>query len=292
MKNYIFSFITVLFFSIFFYQCKEVDTPVIINPSQVSLFDTTYISSTAITETPKNVLLEEFSGVKCSNCPKGNQKTKLFHSTYPSRITVLTVHNDFLASPYPNNVDLRCEDADILAAAPIGPVPSKPSTYINRIKYPSFTYRVVDDIDSWENFINAEMAMSSPINMVLEKIYVDVNERKFRYRVTLSFSEAMQNLSLGFALSESEIIAEQLDGSTHIYDYEHEWVLRGFITSVLGESLSEEIVANTVIIKEFEIDLDESDYNPNGDWKINNMEVVAFIRTNNEEILQSTKVEL
>lgn len=292
MTNLKISIFSTLLVSILLIQCKEVDTPVIIDPSQVSLFDTVYVSSSPIAETPKNVLMEEFSGVKCSNCPKGNEKTHDLHSANPDRITILTVHNDFLASPYEGNPDLRCEDANTLAAAPLGPVASKPSTYINRKMFASSSSRATGDINSWENIVNAEMSLSSSITMNLENVYVNVNERKFRYRITLSFSEAMTNLSLGFALSESGIIARQLDGSNHIENYEHEWILRGFITSILGEKLTEEIRANTVIVKEFEIDLDNEKFNPATDWKITNMELVAFIRADNEEILQSTKVEL
>jgi len=278
--------------SLAFYQCEEEPTSVITDPSQIALLDSTYVSSSTINPVQKKVLMEEFSGVKCSNCPAGNAKTHEIYNANSGNVIVVTVHSNFLASPYPGSPDLRNPDAQALSLAPLGPVPIKPSTYINRIKYAAFTNRAVIDIDEWENLVNAELALTSPIDINLETVYVKANERKFRYRVTLKFAEAMQDISLGFLLNESEIIAEQLDGSTHIEDYEHEFVLRDFITAIIGENISTTIEANTVIIKEFEIDLNEAEYNEEGDWEIENMHLVAFIRAANDEILQSAEVAL
>lgn len=292
------SIIIIAITSLFLFQCKEEPTPVILDPSQSALFDTTYVSSTAFSAFEKNVLLEEFSGVKCTNCPQGNAKTKSLHAANPTRINIVTAHSYFLAAPYAGDFDLRTEDAEALIAAPLGPVPSKPSTYINRIKYASFVNRAVPDVDTWENLVNAELAKTSPVNLELETSFVNEEERKFRYKITVSFSEAVANISLGFLLTENYIKTTQLDNGIKIKNYEHEYVLRDYITSIFGEVLTEEIVANTVIIKEFEIDLDDYDAQANGkntnpaDWKIENMEIVAFVRDASDEIIQSTSVEL
>jgi hypothetical protein len=297
IKN-ISTIIIVAISSMFLSQCAEVDTPVILDPSQVVLFDTTYVSSTPFNTFQKNVLLEEFSGVKCTNCPQGNAKTKSLHAENPSRINVVTAHSYFLAAPYSGDLDLRCEDAQALIAVPLGPVPSKPATYINRLKYPSLVNRAVPDIDTWENLVNAELAKTTPVNLELETVFVDEEERKFRYKVTVSFSAAISDVSLGFLLTENYIETQQLDNGVLLEEYEHEYVLRDYITSIFGENITENIVANTVIIKEFEVDLDDYEASADGkttepiDWKIENMEIVAFIRNNNDEIIQSTSSEL
>lgn len=283
--------------TVFLYQCKEIDTPVILDPSQVALFDTTYISTTPFSAFPKNVLLEEFSGVRCTNCPQGNAKTHALHTANPTRINIVTAHSKFLASPYSGDLDLRTEDAQALAVAPLGPVASKPATYINRIIFPSLANRAIPDVDTWENFVNDELDKTTPINLELETSFLDEEERKFRYKITINFAETVSDISLGFLLTESYIEATQLDNGTEVEDYEHEYVLRDYITSIFGEILTEETVANTVIIKEFEIDLDDyeaptGNYTNPIDWKIENMELVAFVRDANDEILQSTSVEL
>lgn len=293
-KNIFLAFITII---ISLSSCKEVPQEVVLDPSQLALFDTTYISSTPIAPFPNNVLMEEFSGVRCVNCPEGNAKTKALHSANPSRVTIVTVHSNFLASPIGTDQDLRCVDANALVDA-LGPIGGKPTTFINRKKLEDPLKLVISGagpakLNSWETYVNNELALSTPIGLDLELIFSEVAERKFRYRVTIKFSESSSNINLGFLLTESGMETEQdAPNSQVIEDYEHEWVLRDFITSILGEPLTEDLQANTVIIKEFEIDLDDSDFNPTGNWKIDNMELVAFLRASDESIINVAKVEL
>lgn len=277
-------------------SCKEVPQEVILDPSQLALFDTTYISSTAIAPVPNNVMMEEFSGVRCANCPDGNTKTHDIYLTNPQRVTIVTVHSDFLAAPYTGEIDLRTEDANTLETT-LGPTGGKPTTFINRKKLEDPTKIVISGagqakLNAWQTYVNDELATMTPIALDLELIYSDVVERKFRYRVTLSFAQDMTNINLGFILTESGMKTTQKDGITEIENYEHEWVLRDFITSILGEPLTENLAANTVIVKEFEIDLDDEDFNPSGIWKLDNMELVAFLRASDESIINVAKVEL
>ncbi|MGB1315645.1 MAG: Omp28-related outer membrane protein [Chitinophagales bacterium] len=273
-------------------QCKEVETAVITDPSQLPLFDSTYVSSSNIAEVPKNVLMEEFSGVRCANCPAGTLKTKEISSNNPGRVTVMAIHSNFLAAPYDDSPDLRNDDAQEMALAPLGPIGGKPSTYINRTIFGSAVNIVVPDPNTWESFVNQELATTTPIDMKLESIFQDINERTVRYRITLNFAQQATGVNLGFALTESNIKAEQLDGSTKIKDYKHEHVLRSFIGSIYGETLTASIEANTVIIKEFEIDLDDEDFDPAIEWKMENMELVAFTRSSDQKIINSTHIEL
>lgn len=301
MKNYKLIYLLIIALFLVLGACKELDQPIVLNPSQEALVDTIYISTTTIAPSPKNVLMEEFSGVKCPNCPIGNAKTKLIHSANPTRVNLVTVHSKALASPFSGDQDLRCADADELVSV-LGPLGAKPSTFINRSKLQDPTKIVISGdpagLAQWQPFVEAELNKIVSIKMTLDIKYINVEDRKFRYGITLAFSEAMANINLGFLLTESGMETQQLDGIVLLEEYEHEYVLREFITSILGEGLTEEIVANTVIVKEFEIDLDDFEAQADGrytnpaDWKIDNMDLVAFIRGPNDEIIQSTSIEL
>jgi hypothetical protein len=50
--------------------------------------------------------------------------------------------------------------------------------------------------------------------------------------------------------------------------------------------LESDIVQNTVIIKEFEVDIDT--YDPTQLWNINHMYLVAFVRLDNDDIETAT----
>ena len=239
--------------------------------------------------------------VLVSTSPFYHTKTKLIHSANPTRVNLVTVHSKALASPFSGDQDLRCADADELVSV-LGPLGAKPSTFINRSKLQDPTKIVISGdpagLAQWQPFVEAELNKIVSIKMTLDIKYINVEDRKFRYGITLAFSEAMANINLGFLLTESGMETQQLDGIVLLEEYEHEYVLREFITSILGEGLTEEIVANTVIVKEFEIDLDDFEAQADGrytnpaDWKIDNMDLVAFIRGPNDEIIQSTSIEL
>lgn len=276
--------------------CKEVPQEVVLDPSQLALFDTTYVSETTINPVPNNVMMEEFSGVRCVSCPAGNAATHDIHSANPQRVTIVTVHSDFLAAPIGDDEDLRCDDANAVVDV-LGPIGGKPSTFINRKKLEDPSKIIISGagqakLNAWSTYVNNELALTTPVALELDLVYSDVIERKFRYRATLKFSETMTNISLGFLLTESGMKTNQDSQGATLENYEHEWVLRDFITSILGEPLTEELVANTVIVKEFEIDLDDEDFNPSASWIIDNMELVAFLRASDESILNVAKVEL
>ncbi|MCD8529021.1 MAG: hypothetical protein LRY27_03465 [Chitinophagales bacterium] len=121
-------FLYTLLFIIAFSSCKE-DGPFInFEDNQATLLDTTYISTTPIQAQNKNVLFEEFSGVRCSNCPSGNQTTHQIYLDKGARFIPVTCHSDFLAAPYDGNPDLRNADANEIANS-LGPIGQKPKCF-------------------------------------------------------------------------------------------------------------------------------------------------------------------
>lgn len=267
--------------------CQE-DGPFInFEENQESLVDTSYLSTTPIPSENRNVFFEEFSGVRCSNCPAGNGATNAIYAAKGDRFVPVTVHSDFLALPYGTDQDLRNVEANEIANS-LGPVGQKPSTFINRKIINGV--RLQGSIGTWAGLVDAELALGSFVNLNLEVVNADETERTVRYRITLEYSADAPNHNLGFYLTESEIETEQLDGSTPIYDYVHEFVLRKAITPVIGTNVGANVIQNTVIIKEFEIDID--DYDSDAIWVMNHMHLVAFIRLDNDEIETATMVDL
>ena len=59
---------------------------------------------------------------------------------------------------------------------------------------------------------------------------------------------------------------------------------------IIGANIGSDVTQNTVIIKEFKIDID--DYDTNKLWTMNHMYVVAFVRLDNDDIETATMAEL
>ncbi len=277
----------VLLFLVSLFSCKE-DGPFInFDEGQASLLDTSYLSPTPISSSRKNVLFEEFSGVRCSNCPSGNAETHSLHNQLGNRLVVVTIHSDFLGYPYPGSQDLRNNDANEIASS-LGPVGQKPSAFVNRKIING--QRLQASIATWASKINSELSSQSFANIELEIINYDISLRTFTYRVTIMYSNDAPSHNLGFMLTESKIEAEQLDGSSHIHDYEHEFVLRKSITPIIGEPMPNNIVANTVVIKEYTVDI--NDFDTSNLWQIENMHLIAFIRLDNDDIETASVIDI
>ena len=45
------------------------------------------------------ILIEEFTGAKCPNCPAGTQALEAILDKYPDNVVVVGVHSNFLANP-------------------------------------------------------------------------------------------------------------------------------------------------------------------------------------------------
>ena len=282
--KYIISIFTTI---IFLASCQEEGPFINFEEDQATLVDTSYLSSTPIAVQNKNVLFEEFSGVRCSNCPTGNQATHDIYITKGDRFIPVAVHSNFLAFPYDGSQDLRTDEANEIANS-LGPVGQKPATFISRKVIGG--QRLQTSIGTWASDVDDILNETSFVNLNLSIISTDLVERTVRYSITLEYSATAPNHNLGFYLTESEIIAEQLNGSNHVLNYEHEFVLRKAITPIIGTNISASIVPNTVVIKEFEIDID--DYDVNGIWNIEHMHLVAFVRLDNDEIETATMVDL
>lgn len=279
-------YFTFLSFSLLL-ACQEEGPFINLEADQATLTDTFYVSATPIPTVNKNVLFEEFSGVRCSNCPAGNQATHSIYIDKGDRFIPVTVHSDFLGFPYDGSPDLRTVEANEIANS-LGPVGQKPSAFISRRVIGS--QRLQTSIGPWAGNVDIILNEASFVNLNLSIVETDLIERTVRYSISLEYSNTAPNHNLGFYLTESQIIAEQLNGSTHVLDYEHEYVLRKTITPIIGTNITNTITPNTVIIKEFEIDID--DYNIDKTWNLEHMHLVAFIRLDNDEIETAAMVDL
>ena len=268
-------------------SCEEKGPIIILEESQIPLVDTSYISGVPLNSVPANILFEEFSGVRCSNCPSGNEETHNIVIANPDRIVPVTVHSDFLAAPYENNQDLRNQDANILANT-LGPVGSKPSCFINRKVFNG--QRLINSPSTWSGLVDNVLNEQSVVAINLEIVSFNLVDRSFRFKVTLEYAASATGHNLGFYITESEIIAEQLNLTVKIDNYVHEYILRKSLTPVIGDPITTFIETNTVIVKEFRVDLNEFD--ADNLWKMEHMHLVAFIRQSNDDIVNAAMIDL
>lgn len=266
------------------FSCEEKGPLIILEPTQVALVDTTYLIENLPTAQSKAVLLEEITGVKCTNCPSGHQKVAELYAAHPARFIAMAIHTNFLGAPYTGDVDLRTEAGEQMAAT-LGPINGKPSAFVDRKNFSTNPTRDIINPDLWPQFVNQQLALNTPVNLLLEKVSLNNNTRILRYRITLIYTDLAQTHSLGFAITENNIQASQLSSGTVITNYIHKHVLRSYLTPFIGVPLTETLESGRVIIKEFEFEIPLS-------WNIDNLELVAFVRQSNDEIVHATYINI
>lgn len=278
-----------LVFGILINSCKEV-----VYESEVikPLTDTTYINNSNINAQTKVVLLEEFTGVRCSNCPDGHKEAARLENIFGNKIAIVGIHSPFLASPYasdePNFITIIAKDiADFLTNT------TKPAAAIDRVpENNNFNYQV----SAWENKINQRLNEKIPLN-ISQEVRFDNQKNKYILKFQIEFLEDFTSqVSYSIFYTESKLKATQLqkDGVTKIKDYIHDKVLRNAITRSTGNSLSFPIQGKyekgRTYIKEFELELKTQDGQI---LDVNNSYIVSFLsKDSNKEVLQANKVKI
>ena len=86
----IFAIITVISFN----SCDKIDTPIaaeILNTDNLFWDDSSHVESSP---TMRKVLIEEFTGHTCSNCPQGAAQLQNLITTYGNQIVPMGIHSD------------------------------------------------------------------------------------------------------------------------------------------------------------------------------------------------------
>jgi hypothetical protein len=280
------------------YACSKEIPPIGLQLTDpISFNDTTFVLTTLPAPQAKAVFVEEFTGVKCSNCPAGAYIIKQFQNNNPGRVIVAKLHNNILASPIkPADPDLRAPEADDIANG-FGGLSSKPAAIIDRVDNTSVTpsIKFFKVKEAWGGVITAQLAKSTPVNIDLSQVYVTDSAK---HLVTVSFTYTQPDstpLAFTAYLLENKVAATQdsIDANfntVEIEEYEHEEVFRQSITTpVLGNTLPKDNnTAGRVYRRSFYITLP-----PSTIVNSNNLSVcVALHKVNKGEVLHAAEIKL
>ncbi len=266
-------------------SCEEVGPDICLKDCDGDvLLDTTYVTSSIPSPQMKKVLLEDFTGVRCTNCPQGHSLTKTLETQNPDQIIAVALHSDFLAFPYPGNQDLRSQAANDIAN--IFSPPAKPSALIDRHLFPGEVIKCYL-LGKWTGYVNDRLQEDAPVNITLSSTFDDV-ARETVLRMELVYTEAQSvDNRYGLWIMEDNLQSAQLNGSTIDSPYIHQHVIREYITPASGVALTENLEGGRVIIKEFLVPI-------SGEYDESNVSIGAWVGEGGTSttILQATKVKI
>lgn len=264
-------------------SCSEI--PPIVNP--VSGQEPNPFDSIDINSQPRQVLIEEFTGVRCVQCPAGAVEIEGLLAIHRNQLVAIAIHAGGFAPPISgeSNHDFRTPEGDQLLAyieEPFG----YPSASINRKKFEG-EFNLQLGRSKWAGYIADEKAIPPKVRIGIVSDYNN-DSRGLKIAVRLLVAENIEenDVRLSVALTEDGIVDVQDTPNGKDYNYVHKHVLRKMLTSFDGNSLNGPLSAGSDIEREFTFTI------PSG-WNPANMHVVAFVNLGAaKEVLQVHEIPL
>jgi hypothetical protein len=286
---------------IFLASCKEEPPYINFTPS-ASIQDTTYIETSVPQAELKNVLLEEFSGVRCINCPTAQLTAKSISETYPGRVNIVTIHplNKFNSLTLPFDVaigdehtskyDFRTDPgAKMLDFVGYGTTGSLPIGNIDRKLFSGESARNIEH-QKWPAYVAQALNETTPVNIdINSKVSGDSIEVTVKLIYTTIASDS-QLVTVSILESEMEDYQEGKDqnGTGVIFEnYVHKHVLRAVLTGYFGDYLNASYIPGRVFLKKYRIKRDP-------EWVATNLDALVLIHNNTskKDVIHSKEVKV
>lgn len=273
-----------------FSACDKIEEPYLVSTGTI---DTAACPAPEfpVTGNPvKRVLLEDYTGHTCVNCPGAAVIAHDLKEQYGDQLVVIAVHAGFFAKPNTSGnytYDFRTTAGtawdDQFGIGKIG----NPNGMVNRRK---INNTFVIPPAGWSGAVDAMVAETPQLDIRIINEYTAAGN-KLCTHVQTKFLEAIdRNLKLIVAITEDSIVAPQrnndpLIGTTpEILDYVHMHVLRGTITSTWGTPVADD--GTSAIVNSYK-------YLFNSVMKPKNCTVVAFVYdADTYEVLQAAEAKV
>jgi Outer membrane protein Omp28 len=260
-----------------FSGCDKLDGPTYFEENTIIVGDTV-----------NKILIEEFTGHKCGNCPRAHEKIEQLKSLYGDAIIPVAFHVGFFALPSTSGdeftADFRTVPGDVLDSYfNMSNGAGLPSGLVNRIPLENNVPLYHED---WASVI--EQRTSAPVQalMTLDCEYSSETD-SLHIQTSVKFLEDISNdIKIVLYIIEDNIVDWQKDydhDPVDIENYTHRHVFRDAINSAWGENLV------TTEVSEGELFNKTHKYVLNDTWIPENCEVIAYIY--NAETLKIIQVE-
>jgi hypothetical protein len=252
---------------------------------------------TPVQETPiasstpqnKNVVLEDFTGVRCGYCPDGHIRAKAFSDANPGRVFIIATHAGGYATPLTGWPDYTTQFGEGIRAQT--GLAGYPAGTINRRKFtspaPQAPNAMALNRDVWGTAGAQILAEPAPVNIGMQTSW-DENTRTLSVTAETYYTadETVAN-NLNIALTEDGVIGKQEDYSLPSPylnpNYTQNNMLRWYFTGQWGETIASTKTGNRA--KKVYTYVVPSTVN------IDNCNVVAFVDRGQVEIINAAKVK-
>lgn len=225
------------------------------------------------TEVYRNVLIEEFTGHQCVNCPEGAEEIHRIQGmpVFEGKVYTIAVHAGYFANTSPDYPkDYTTPEGDQMQSiyAPF----AYPTAMVNRYDYSTGSTEHLKSMGAWET-VAAEVISEKSIVDIIPSVSFNTTNRQAAISVDLKWLSNVsgQNYHIVAMLTEDGIIGPQLTHGGKVNDYEFVHMLRGSSNGLIGEAVgSADIVAGDEETYSSSITLDAS-------WVAEKCHIVVYI---------------
>lgn len=226
----------------------------------------------------KHVLLEDYTGVRCPNCPEAGNLALQLQEQYDHRVIVLGVHAGGFTSVPPGGIFPNFATPEATEWYSNFGLDSNPIGTINR-KLNGSTYGY--NSGDWSDMVMTALQEEALLEMSAEIEYNETS-RNLSVEVTSNFlAELPETYSLTVCIMEDSIVGGQLNQTQTIPDYVHRHVFRTTMNGAWGEDINTTAIApEDEIVISYTTTLNEA-YNADQCY------IIAYVsNSNTKEILQ------
>jgi hypothetical protein len=227
----------------------------------------------------KKVLLEDYTGHECVNCPGAALLAHQLQENFCNRVVIMSVHAGFFARPSTSNPlfanDFRTEAGNAWDTFFGNGVQGNPNGLVNRVP---INNNFVVTPGNWGTAIAPLLQQPAKASMILKNTF-DHTNTKLTTKITTTFLDAVEgDINLLVCLTQDSIIAPQRNNTPEAGDmpinenYVHMHMLRKAMNGTWGESINggSTIGKNDEFTKEYKLDFVD-------EWVPKNCHIVAFI---------------
>ena len=231
-------------------------------------------------ESKRNVLIEEFTGQMCTNCPDAHRGLAALTEQYGEQLISVSIHAGVLSLAEDNGT------------AFVGLKNDEGQEYANRwgdldkVGYPCAVFDRSSEVSlfvsgKWPELIRTELEKPTSLSINLEAHY---NNDSTQMEITaLMLPETDANAKLQLWVTESNLIAMQIDNGALKTDYVHNHVFRSSANGTWGEDIA--LKSNIYSTATATVDVKKN-------WNVRNLAVVAFVYNDKEGVMQAAECKL
>ncbi len=244
-------------------------------------------AASAVANQQRNVLIEEFTGVRCVNCPAGAQAIEALLAQHGNRLVAVSIHAGFFAPPYPESLyDFRTPAGTQLLSF-LGEPLGYPTAVVNRRRF-SGEFGLQLGQAKWAGYIEQELNVPPKVKLAVNPSF-NAATRDLQVDITVFVQETLadSDVRLNVALTEDNITDYQLTPAGKQADYVHKHALRAMLTNATGNLLQEDLGAGSRFCKRYTLNLPAA-------WKEQDCKVVAFVSLGgaSKDVLQVVQAKI